>query len=277
MKRPSTPSSAALVMYSCARWIGLRVWKPTTCFQPRSANAARDCGGRQQVGLERLRVLGQVHDPAPGRRGSGRPPRAGPRRRGARRRSCGRPARPRARRRARTPPRPPARRAAGRRARAGPARRRPRPRPSLASVTGMLQASPSASRISSTTRPQSSDPWKPRSGLKPPIASSSRSAACFGAQLDARQRAARARPAASRSVAAREQVDQLASVQGSSSRPQPSRGQSAGAVTRYPGSVTSPRRGAARTRPFPARPSGRRAGPRPASPGRVQCVQPIDG
>ena len=63
MKRPSTPSSAALVMYSCARWIGLRVWKPTTVFQPRSANAARDWLGRQDVGLERLRVLGQVDDP----------------------------------------------------------------------------------------------------------------------------------------------------------------------------------------------------------------------
>src|SRR4051812_18614783 len=28
--RPSQISSAAFVMYSCARWIGLRVWKPTT-------------------------------------------------------------------------------------------------------------------------------------------------------------------------------------------------------------------------------------------------------
>ena len=36
-------------MYSCARWIGLRVWKPTTVFQPRSANAARDASGRQDV------------------------------------------------------------------------------------------------------------------------------------------------------------------------------------------------------------------------------------
>ena len=30
MSRPSTVSSATLVRYSCARWIGLRVWKPTT-------------------------------------------------------------------------------------------------------------------------------------------------------------------------------------------------------------------------------------------------------
>ena len=42
---PSTTSSAAFVTYSCARWIGLRVWNPTTRFQPRSANAARVCSG----------------------------------------------------------------------------------------------------------------------------------------------------------------------------------------------------------------------------------------
>src|SRR5919106_1719168 len=34
MKRPSTISRAALVRYSCARWIGLRVWKPTIVSQP---------------------------------------------------------------------------------------------------------------------------------------------------------------------------------------------------------------------------------------------------
>ncbi len=45
MKSPSTHSSAAFVMYSWARWIGLRVWKPTTVFQPRSANAAREAAG----------------------------------------------------------------------------------------------------------------------------------------------------------------------------------------------------------------------------------------
>ena len=43
--RPSTVSSATFVRYSCARWIGLRVWKPTTRFQPRSANAARVSAG----------------------------------------------------------------------------------------------------------------------------------------------------------------------------------------------------------------------------------------
>ena len=41
MRSPSTVSSAHLVRYSCARWIGLRVWKPTTRFQPRSAKSAR--------------------------------------------------------------------------------------------------------------------------------------------------------------------------------------------------------------------------------------------
>ena len=45
MSRPSTISSAHFWMYSCARWIGLRVWNPTTVFQPRSANAARVWAG----------------------------------------------------------------------------------------------------------------------------------------------------------------------------------------------------------------------------------------
>jgi len=38
--RPSTVSSAHFMRYSCARWTGLRVWKPTTVDQPRSAKAA---------------------------------------------------------------------------------------------------------------------------------------------------------------------------------------------------------------------------------------------
>ena len=38
-------SSATLVRYSCARWIGLRVWKPTTVCQPRSANVRRVSAG----------------------------------------------------------------------------------------------------------------------------------------------------------------------------------------------------------------------------------------
>ena len=46
--RPSAISSAAFWMYSCARWTGLRVWKPTTRFQPRSANAARVCAGSRR-------------------------------------------------------------------------------------------------------------------------------------------------------------------------------------------------------------------------------------
>jgi hypothetical protein len=44
-KRPSTVSRATLVMYSCARWIGLRVWKPTTVFQPSSSKRAREMAG----------------------------------------------------------------------------------------------------------------------------------------------------------------------------------------------------------------------------------------
>ena len=55
MSRPSTVSSAHLVRYSCARWIGLRVWKPTTRFQPRSAKSARVSAGSlwssREVGL----------------------------------------------------------------------------------------------------------------------------------------------------------------------------------------------------------------------------------
>src|SRR6266540_5091801 len=37
---PSQFSRAHLIRYSCARCTGLRVWKPTTDIQPRSANAA---------------------------------------------------------------------------------------------------------------------------------------------------------------------------------------------------------------------------------------------
>ena len=42
---PSVVSSAALVTYSWARWIGLRVWKATIRFQPRSAKACLDSSG----------------------------------------------------------------------------------------------------------------------------------------------------------------------------------------------------------------------------------------
>ena len=58
MRRPSTVSSAHFVRYSCARWIGLRVWKPTTRFQPRSAKSARVSAGilvqLRELGLEPL-------------------------------------------------------------------------------------------------------------------------------------------------------------------------------------------------------------------------------
>jgi len=42
---PSTVSRAPLVRYSCARWIGFLVWKPTMRFQPRRANSARVSAG----------------------------------------------------------------------------------------------------------------------------------------------------------------------------------------------------------------------------------------
>ena len=45
MSRPSTVSRAPFVRYSCARWMGLRVWKPTTRRQPRSSNALRVSAG----------------------------------------------------------------------------------------------------------------------------------------------------------------------------------------------------------------------------------------
>ena len=49
-KSPSTVSSATLVMYSWARWIGLRVWKPTTVFQPRASNSSRERRGSSRNG-----------------------------------------------------------------------------------------------------------------------------------------------------------------------------------------------------------------------------------
>ena len=62
MNSPSTISSADLVMYSCARWIGLRVWNATTVFQPRSSNVFFVSRRRQQVGLHRVDVLRQLLD-----------------------------------------------------------------------------------------------------------------------------------------------------------------------------------------------------------------------
>ncbi len=37
-------------MYSCARWIGLRVWNPTTLCQPRASNSAREARGSSRKG-----------------------------------------------------------------------------------------------------------------------------------------------------------------------------------------------------------------------------------
>jgi hypothetical protein len=51
MNSPSTVSSAALVMYSCARWIGLRVWNPTTVCQPLSAKRFRVSAGVSRYGV----------------------------------------------------------------------------------------------------------------------------------------------------------------------------------------------------------------------------------
>ena len=93
MKSPSTDSSAALVMYSCARWIGLRVWKPTIVFQPRSREGGAGGLRRQDVVLELVRVLRKVHSAHRTRRRSGFPRPSGRRRRGAPYRSCGRRAR----------------------------------------------------------------------------------------------------------------------------------------------------------------------------------------
>jgi hypothetical protein len=60
-KRPSTVSSAAFVRYSCARWIGFRVWNATTVRQPRRANSAR-LARRQDVRRDRVDVPGQRRD-----------------------------------------------------------------------------------------------------------------------------------------------------------------------------------------------------------------------
>ena len=51
MNSPSTISSADLVMYSCARWIGLRVWNATTVFQPRSSNVFFVSAGESRYGF----------------------------------------------------------------------------------------------------------------------------------------------------------------------------------------------------------------------------------
>ena len=125
-------------------------------------------GGRgQQVRPERPRGAPEGPWRGRGRRCSACPPRGSPRRRGARSRSCGRRGAPRARGHARRPPRRRSRRA-GRPSSSRRASRSPSAAPaSVARVTGMLHGRPLASRISSTTRRQSSEPWNPRSGLNP--------------------------------------------------------------------------------------------------------------
>ena len=85
--RPSTISSATFVRYSCARWIGLRVWNPTTRFQPRSAKIAASRPGRGELGELRPSARSNT---VTGRRGRAASARTAARRRGARRRSCGR-------------------------------------------------------------------------------------------------------------------------------------------------------------------------------------------
>ena len=45
ISRPSQISSAHFVRYSCARWMGLRVWNATMRFQPFSLNSSRVCTG----------------------------------------------------------------------------------------------------------------------------------------------------------------------------------------------------------------------------------------
>ena len=49
--RPSTSSSAHLVRYSWARWMGLRVWNATTLFQPRCLNSVRVSRGVRRRSL----------------------------------------------------------------------------------------------------------------------------------------------------------------------------------------------------------------------------------
>ena len=62
MKSPSQVSSAALVRYSWARWIGLRVWKATIFFQPRVLEVGFVLGRRLVAAHEGLLVVGQRVD-----------------------------------------------------------------------------------------------------------------------------------------------------------------------------------------------------------------------
>ena len=128
----------------------------------------------------------------------------------------------------------------------------------------MLQGRPSASRISSTTRRQSSEPWNPRSGLKP----------ADREQLEVRQPAAAlsetesSEPASLTSslalLGAGEQVDELAAVRVDHPGYRAQRGYLASAGCN-PHSTFS----------WPAQRPAR--GSSPGITWRVQWVQPIDG
>src|SRR5207237_6185344 len=50
---PSTLSSATFCRYSCARWTGLRVWKPTIVLHPRCALTSLTCAGEGAARVER--------------------------------------------------------------------------------------------------------------------------------------------------------------------------------------------------------------------------------
>ena len=218
------------------------------------------CGGRQDVGRELGAGCSGSAGTRTGPARQRRPRRAARPRRGAPCRSCGRPGAPRARGRARRPPRRSGRPAAPAIAAfsassspvgcLGVGRERHRDAPGQPVGEVHLVDHARASR---------SEPWKPRSGLKPPTASSSRSAAWRAGSASTagepvRRRFARllallaARPAG-RPARLHVRSDQR-TTKASSAR----LGYLASAGCRPA------------LRPSPGRPSGPRAGPRPASP-----------
>ena len=60
MSRPAVISSAHLVRYSWARWIGLRVWNAATVFQPFAANASRVFAGGRRCSANSGSALGVI-------------------------------------------------------------------------------------------------------------------------------------------------------------------------------------------------------------------------
>ncbi len=106
-----------------------------------------------------------------------------------------------------------------------------------------------------------SEPWNPRSGLKPPTASSSRSAVCRGAQPNGRE-TGRARGKLLALTGRHQQVDELATVGVDQRRARRGYFASAGCS---PHSTFS----------WPAQRPAR--GSSPGITCRVQCVHPIDG